>query len=130
MQPKPFVLWVISVAVEVTNLAVFQNTRALLAIRKKQVRQLEQNTWLTPVNFVLPAIIAAELILPKHHVLQAISAQLAPSLELSSPVWRVLLDLQLAHKLSLIVYHALLESTVPQAQEHLLIVLLELTATI
>ena len=85
---------------------------------------------MTPVNFVLLAIFAAELILLKRHVPQAISAQPAQSSELSSPVWRVLIELRLAHNLSLIVYHALLESTVPQAQEHLLIVLLELTATI
>ena len=44
VRPKLFVLWVISAAVKVTNLVVFQNTRALLAIRKKQGRQLEQNS--------------------------------------------------------------------------------------
>lgn len=82
------------------------------------------------VNCVLPEIIAAELILPKLRVQKVTSARLVPNLELSSRAWRALLDLQLELHLSQIVYPVLSENTVPQAQEHLSIVLPELTATI
>ena len=127
---KLFVLWAISVAVKVTKLVVFPNIPVLPGTRKRQVLLLELNFWLMLAKFVLPAIIVAELILPKLRAQKATSAQLVPNLELSSPVWQALIDLRPEPHLSLIVYLALLENTVPQAQEHPSIVLPELTATI